>query len=271
MGILRRLSDDEHAPHTGGAFHATAAAAARGLLQGSPSRGSDLRESLMSSAASHGAATPTGTSTVSAAASYASPTPGQRLSHLSIPLEVDYETTFRAMTNRRLFRQYHGTHKPSRATFGFWTLAFLSIIAGFCTVSAQGTLAVRIDLSNVVIGLIIPLALLYVALRVVMVVRWCLFWLALGTVILVLLDDGNVRLRRLFSPPRRGHTMGARCCCLLSAARDCYLYLTRQVKVFNLQNVTHFADLFTNESWESICVIITMVALQVGNIAGVAG
>ena len=57
----------------------------------------------------------------------------------------EYETTFKAMTNRRLLRQYHGTHKPSRLTFALWSCAFLAIIAGFATVSFHGTLAVKID------------------------------------------------------------------------------------------------------------------------------
>jgi len=105
----------------------------------------------------------------------------------------EYETTFRTMTNRRLLRKYHGTHKPSRLSFVLWSCAFLGIIAGFVTVSYQGTLSIKIDLSTGIFGILLPLVLLYIALRVVMIVRWCLFWLALGTVLLVLIDHGDVK------------------------------------------------------------------------------
>lgn len=85
----------------------------------------------------------------------------------------DYEPTFRAMTYRRMERQYHGTHKPSKVVFAFWSVAFLALIVGFGTLSLDGNFQLNISFGTATAGTLVPLALLYIALRVIIVVRWC--------------------------------------------------------------------------------------------------
>lgn len=245
---------------------ASAALCTRGVLRCSLDRDtgsmSDLRQALVTAPVSDAPIMDeTPSDARNSATSELNPLRSRRSSR-AIPLQsgerlIDYETTFRAMINRRLLRQYHGTHKPSRMAFAAWTFAFLSIIAGFGTVSYRGTLAVRINLSTGFFGILVPLLLLYIALRVVMVVRWCLFWLALGTVTLLLMDDGNV--------------------CPLYSQKSilCLACLANAVVYGNLAQVPDLAPagmlsqmsqgepgLFLS-SMASLCVLVTMVTLQV--------
>jgi hypothetical protein len=100
------------------------------------------------------------------------------------------------MAYRRLMRQYHGTVEPSHSTRAFWMLAFLMCSFGLLGVSATGSFNVELDLSQNVLSFLVSAALLYGALKTIVVIRWCLYWLLIA-ITLMLFIDGSPNLADL--------------------------------------------------------------------------
>jgi hypothetical protein len=111
-----------------------------------------------------------------------------RSSSSSEPSPLDVETVFRVMAYRRLMRQFHGTYRKNNRFKTFWTLGFLMWSCGLVGVSSSSALNVNIDFSENVISFILTCILLYVALKTVIVVRWCLYWVVIAVTLVFFLN-----------------------------------------------------------------------------------
>jgi len=106
----------------------------------------------------------------------------------SQPLNV--EELFRTMAFRRLQRQYHGTYKPSSKFNAVVVVSFLMWSCGLLGVSTSGAFNVSVDYSQNAFSFLLTCVLLACALKAVVVVRWCLYWLVVAITILTFID-GN--------------------------------------------------------------------------------
>ncbi|GMH65248.1 hypothetical protein TrST_g9537 [Triparma strigata] len=92
------------------------------------------------------------------------------------------------MAYRRLMRQYHGTYAPSSKFRTFWCVGFLMWTFGLLGVSTSGAFNVSIDYSQNAFSFLLTGVLLYGALKAVVVVRWCLYWLVIAITVTVFID-----------------------------------------------------------------------------------
>ena len=107
---------------------------------------------------------------------------------------TNYEETFRVMSVRRLERELLGTFAKSRPgrnlllVMGFvaleLTLVGVTLNEGAVKVQIQFTTKVLVNL----LGGLLLAVLLYVAIQAVPVIRWCLFWIAAGSITALVLN-----------------------------------------------------------------------------------
>lgn len=105
-----------------------------------------------------------------------------------------YIDTFRTMTLRRLTRELQGTYaKPRGARLRcLLVLGFLALEVGLASITLQEGIALRLDFSATtllanLLGLLLLSVLLYCAVSAVSVIRWCLFWIAAGSIALLII------------------------------------------------------------------------------------
>ena len=105
-----------------------------------------------------------------------------------------FEGTFRIMTYRRLERELHGTYTKTRRIL-FWVLAFAALEVGLASITLSEGVSLKIDfsvnlLSNL-LGLLLITTLLYCAINSVAVIRWCLFWIACGSIVALIITPSR--------------------------------------------------------------------------------
>jgi len=101
---------------------------------------------------------------------------------------VNFETTLRAFVIRRLDRTHNGTKEPKRIWLTFLILIFLAVFLGLISITER-SITFNIGLGNgSTFTLIIFLLVLWLSFMVVRLVRWVLYWLILGAVLLVFVD-----------------------------------------------------------------------------------
>ena len=121
---------------------------------------------------------------------------------------TNFETTFRVMTHRRLQRELQGTYsKPQPGRTVSWILLFVALEAGLASVSFQSGFNVQISVGSNLAALLLNMGALYIALRVVSVVRWCLFWIGAGSCTMILLSS-NPALLEWLSPGAGDDALG---------------------------------------------------------------
>ena len=132
------------------------------------------------------------------------PPPTPRKPLVALPI-VEWEATFRLMAYRRVQRELQGTYRKERQWVTLvWVLMFLGLEWGLATVTlTQGRFNLQINLSvKLLISLLGPLVivlLLYCVVRVpavsgVSVFRWCLLWIALGSIATLVVSGGSHEL-----------------------------------------------------------------------------
>ena len=113
---------------------------------------------------------------------------------------TSYEETFRIMTYRRLQRELMGTYSKQRKwPVFFWVLVFVALEGALVTVTnSKGLLMiveVRINVLANLLGTLLLVVILYVVLQVVTVLRWCLLWIACGSIVaLILAPNEHLRI-----------------------------------------------------------------------------
>ena len=107
-----------------------------------------------------------------------------------------YEATFRIMTARRLERELMGTYtKTHNGRILCWVLAFAALEVGLASITLTEGVSLKIDLSvnllTNLLGLLLLTVLLYCAINSVAVIRWCLFWIAAGSIVTLIITPSK--------------------------------------------------------------------------------
>ena len=109
--------------------------------------------------------------------------------------QVNFELSLRRMIGRRLQRQHSGTRERSRFGLTLITLIFLALVLGFVSFGGPGpsgssrTLSLNLGvMGNNLFIFLLFCAALYLALILVKIVRWMLYWAILFAIVLLFVD-----------------------------------------------------------------------------------
>ena len=103
---------------------------------------------------------------------------------------TQYNPTLRLMTARRLRRELMGTYSKERPwRVMLWVLAFVALEVGLATITLNEGVLIEVKINVLVnlVGALLLVVILYCALQVVSVLRWCLFWIACGSIATLIL------------------------------------------------------------------------------------
>ena len=122
---------------------------------------------------------------------------------------TDYESTFRFMVYRRLQRELLGTFSKQRKwVTRLWVFAFIALEVGLISITnSQGFMEfeLRINVLTNLVGTLLLVVLLYVVLQVVTVLRWCILWIAVGSIITHIIEPSErIKMRPMTDATRGG-------------------------------------------------------------------
>ena len=122
---------------------------------------------------------------------------------------TDYESTFRFMVYRRLQRELLGTFSKQRKwVTRLWVFAFIALEVGLISITnSQGFMEfeLRINVLTNLVGTLLLVVLLYVVLQVVTVLRWCILWIAVGSIITLIIEPSErIKMRPMTDATRGG-------------------------------------------------------------------
>ncbi|KAG0223347.1 hypothetical protein BGW41_005610 [Actinomortierella wolfii] len=115
------------------------------------------------------------------------------MASLDIPTEPSVETlipTFRFMAHRKLRRRAHGTKLFSRRWF--FSALVIAIFMSLIGIGAQ-KLELATSWPELAMVVLILLVMIYVVVKVSILVRWCFYWLVLATLILFVMNKGDIQ------------------------------------------------------------------------------
>jgi len=149
-------------------------------------------------------------------------------------LQVNYELTMRTLICRRLERTHYGTKEPKRLLLTFVLVIFLATVFGLVTF-ADKTITFNIGINNPLISLLVFLVVLWISFFVINLIRWVLYWLILGA-ILLLFVDGHPSIH--FSQEQSATFRNAVCCAIifLICVTICIWVIERKLYPLSIKN-----------------------------------